>query len=342
MAEIVIALDAMGGDYGPSVVIPAALRSLACHPDLKLILVGQEEGLRNHLRSIQALSHERLLIYNATQTVEMDEPPSQALRNKKDSSMRVAINLVKTEQAQACVSAGNTGALIATARFVLKTLAGIDRPALVRELPTLGGRTRVLDLGANIDSYAENLFQFAVMGSVLASVEDNISNPAVGLLNIGAEEIKGNDQVKQAAHLLTGNDAVNYIGFVEGDDIFKGVADVIVCDGFVGNIALKTSEGTAQLIRSYIKRAFKRNFLTKIAGFISYPIFKAIQREIDPARYNGASILGLNGIVIKSHGSADVVAYTSAINEAVIEVRKNIPLCIGERITKLLNEGLIA
>lgn len=342
MTEITIALDAMGGDHGPSIIIPAALKSLRKYPKLKLILVGEEKGLKEHLRTIGALSHERLLIHHASQTVGMDELPSQALRNKKDSSMRVAINLVKELKAQACVSAGNTGALIATARFVLKTLPGIDRPALISELPTLGRRTRVLDLGANIDSYAENLFQFAVMGSVLAAVEDNIESPSVGLLNIGAEEIKGNDQVKQAAQLLTGNDAVNYIGFVEGDDIFKGLTDIIVCDGFVGNIALKASEGTAQLINSYIKQGFKRNFLTKLAGLISYPVLKMLEKDVDPARYNGASILGLNGIVIKSHGSADVLAYSCAIDEAIMEAQKNIPLCIGEQVAKLLNEGLIA
>ena len=314
MVDITIALDAMGGDFGPKVIVPAALRALEQHTNLKLILVGKEDIIRRQLVRVNSDRLKRLTIHHASQTVDMDEPPALALRNKKDSSMRVAINLVKENQAQACVSAGNTGALMASARFVLKTLPGIDRPALITELPTIAGKTRLLDLGANIDSYAEHLFQFALMGSVLASAVDNIPKPTVGLLNIGAEEIKGNDQDKQAALLFAESDAVNYVGYIEGHDIFNGNIDIIVCDGFVGNVALKTSEGMAHLINVYIKKTFHKNILTRLAGLITLPVLKLVEKNIDPGRYNGASLLGLNGIVIKSHGNADTNAVKNAIN----------------------------
>ncbi len=331
-----IALDAMGGDHGPGVTIPAALQALKSHSELHLILVGDREVLARGLQEHKAGAHPRLAIEHASQVVDMDELPSSALRSKKDSSMRVAINLVKEGRAQACVSAGNTGALMATARFVLKTQPGVDRPAICTALPTITGHTHVLDLGANVDSTAAHLFEFAVMGSVLTNAVDNIASPSVGLLNIGAEEIKGNEKVKEAARLLAESD-LNYIGFVEGDGIFQGAADVIVCDGFVGNVMLKTSEGVAKMIAHYMKREFKRTPLNAAAGLIALPVLKAFRRRIDPRAYNGASLLGLQGIVVKSHGSADVFSFGQAIREAMLEVRKN----VHERIAKQLENLLV-
>lgn len=324
-----IALDAMGGDFGAEVVVPAALEALSQHVDLHLILVGDEAILKPRC------SHPRLFVRHASQQVEMNESPSKALRFKKDSSMRVAIDLVKSGDAQACVSAGNTGALMATAKFVLKTLPCIDRPAICTTLPTMIGHTHVLDLGANIDSSAEHLMQFAVMGSVLSTAVDNNPRPKVGLLNIGEEEMKGNEQVKEAARLLS-QTSVNYIGFVEGDDIYKGKADVVVCDGFVGNVALKTSEGVAKMITQFLKEEFSKNWLTKLSALIAMPVMKSLRKRIDPRRYNGASLLGLQGIVIKSHGGADVLAFRHAIEEAIVEVEKNIPTRISDQLTAIL------
>jgi len=323
-ARVTIAIDAMGGDHGAHVTVPAALEVLQQHTNTKIILVGQQDVLEKELLTQRATVSERLAIHHASQTVEMDELPSQALRGKKDSSMRVAINLVKEGVADACVSAGNTGALMATARFVLKTLPGIDRPAIITALPTIKGHTHVLDLGANVDTTAEHLFEFAVMGSVLTSAVENIERPTVALLNIGEEEIKGNEGVKEAARLIAAS-SLNYIGYVEGDDIFKGAADVVVCDGFVGNVALKTTEGVARMIRHFMKQEFQRNVLTKLAALVAMPVLKSFARKIDPRRYNGASFVGLQGIVIKSHGNADIFAFTTAINEALIEVEKNVP-----------------
>lgn len=325
----------MGGDHGPSVTVPAALQALDEHPDLKLILVGRSGDLEAALLANKARETDRLVIHHASEIVGMDDHPSTALRGKKDSSMRVGINLVKNGTAQACVSAGNTGALMATARFVLKTQAGIDRPAICTALPTVKGHTHVLDLGANVDSTAEHLFEFAVMGSVLTSAVENIEAPTVGLLNIGEEEIKGNERVKEAARLLADSD-LNYIGFVEGDGIFLGAADVVVCDGFVGNVMLKTSEGVAKMIAYYMRREFKRNPLNYLAGAVALPVLKAFRKRIDPRAYNGASLLGLQGIVIKSHGSADTFSYNRAIHEAVLEVRKNVPERISKQLEKLL------
>lgn len=334
---ITIALDAMGGDFGPDVVVPAAIAVLAKHPQLNLILVGDETTLRETLMHNRASPDDRLSLQHASQVVKSDESPSQALRGKKDSSLRVAINLVKQGAAQACVSAGNTGALMAMSRFVLKTLPGIDRPTICKSLPTTKGHTHVLDLGANVDSSAENLFEFAVMGSSLASAVHNIDNPTVGLLNIGEEEIKGNERVKEAARLLS-DSHINYIGFVEGDGIYQGVADVVVCDGFVGNVMLKTTEGVTNLIATFIKQEFKRNILTKLAGLCAMPVLKAFRRRIDPRAYNGASLLGLQGIVIKSHGSADVYAFGVAIEEAILEVNQNVPERISNQLEYLLTE----
>lgn len=333
---ITIALDAMGGDYGPSVIVPAAIDALKTTPALHIILVGDEAVIAAELGQRGGFTDDRMRVVHASQKVEMDEPPSQALRSKKDSSMRVAINLVRDHTANACVSAGNTGALMAISRFVLKTLPGIDRPAIISSLPTIKGHTHMLDLGANVDSSAENLFEFAVMGAVLTSAIENIENPTIGLLNIGEEEIKGNDIIKETSRRLLASD-LNYIGFVEGDGIFRGDADVIVCDGFIGNIALKSGEGVAKMISYYIKDAFNRNWLTRIAALISLPVLKSFKNRIDPRHYNGASLVGLQGIVIKSHGGADVLAFRQAIREAVLEVEKNIPARISSQLDKYLS-----
>jgi glycerol-3-phosphate acyltransferase PlsX len=328
----------MSGDYGPPVIVPAALQVLSEIENVHLILVGDEKLLTQAVGQQPAKIIQRLSIYHANQRVEMNELPSHALRNKKDSSMRIAINLVKQGKAEACVSAGNTGALMATARYVLKMLPGIDRPAIITALPNmLGGCTHVLDLGANVDASPEHLFQFAVMGTVLAQAVDNLPNPRIGLLNIGQEEIKGNEQVKKAGQLLMAS-PINYIGFVEGDDIYKGTVDVVVCDGFIGNVSLKTTEGVAKMISHYVKQSFNKNLWTRFTGLLALPIIKNIRQKIDPRRYNGASLLGLRGIVIKSHGSADILAFTYAIKEAIIEVQKNVPAQISSQLSTLLTK----
>lgn len=334
-----IALDAMSGDHGPSIVIPAAAKILAEFDNVELIVVGDEKVITPLINQQSTKIQQSFSVRHATQVVEMDELPSRALRYKKDSSMRVAINLVKQGEADACVSAGNTGALMATARYVLKTLPGIDRPAIISAIPNMEETTtHVLDLGANIDTSAEHLFQFAVMGSVLTEAVDNLANPRIGLLNIGEEEIKGNEQIKDAAKRLNAISGINYIGFVEGDDINKGTVDVVVCDGFVGNVSLKTTEGVAKMISHYVKQSFNQNWLTRLAALICLPILKNIRNKIDPRRYNGASLLGLRGIVIKSHGSADVLSFSYAIREAIIEVQKNVPSKISQQLATLLNE----
>ena len=329
----------MGGDFGPSVVVPAALGVLTEQHALSLVLVGDartlEAALGEHPGS--ARLRDRLIVRSTTQEVAMDELPSVALRTKKDSSMRVAIDLVKHGSADACVSAGNTGALMATARFVLKTLPGIDRPAIVSALPSTNGHTHVLDLGANIQASAEQLFQFAVMGSVLTEAVDNIEHPRVGLLNVGEEEIKGNASIKAAAQLLARSE-INYVGFVEGDDIYAGAVDVVVCDGFVGNVALKSSEGVAQMIGRFITDEFGRTWWTKLAGLVALPVLRAVRERIDPRAYNGASFLGLRGIVIKSHGSADALSFANAIREAIAEVEKNIPQRISAHLEAKLSQ----
>ena len=327
-----IALDVMGGDHGPQVVVPAALRFHADNPHVTLILVGQPEQIAPHLG---AVSHERLRVHPATQTVAMDESPAKALRNKKDSSMRVAIDLVKSGAADACVSAGNTGALMATARFVLKMLPNVDRPAIITAVPSLYGHTHMLDLGANVDCSAEHLFQFAVMGSELVTAVDGVASPRVALLNIGQEDIKGNDQVKQA-HELLARSGLNYIGYVEGDGIFLSDLDLVVSDGFVGNVALKCSEGVAKFVRHSLTAQFKRTWWTRLAGLAALPILKSFRRTMDPRRYNGASLLGLRGIVIKSHGGADVLAFENAIYIAAKEIRANIPQRISEQVGRHL------
>lgn len=341
MTVTTIAIDAMGGDFGPPVTVPAAIEVLAKYPNLHLILVGDVALLQRALQS-HSYDTSRLSIQHASQTVEMDELPSLALRNKKDSSMRVAINQLKDGKAQACVSAGNTGALMAIARFVLKTLSGVDRPAIISTFPTidLHKNVRMLDLGANVDSSPASLVQFAVMGSVLASAVDNIPNPKVYLLNIGEEEIKGNEQVKQTAQLLQNAKSINYAGFIEADVIHKGDADVVVCDGFVGNVTLKTTEGVARFIARLMKEAFMRNIFTKLVGLMVKPVLKSFIKRIDPGRYNGATFIGLNGTVIKSHGGANTQAFARAIEEAIIGVEKNIPERIRHEVEKLLKSTL--
>jgi len=331
--QLTIALDAMGGDHGPGVVVPAALQFLSKSQDTALILVGKKDVIAQHIGDADFGG--RLTIRHASQEVAMDEPPSKALRGKKDSSMRVALDLVKRGEANACVSAGNTGALMATARFVLKMLPLVDRPAIITAVPSINGQTHMLDLGANVDCTAEHLFQFAVMGSELVTSVAGIESPKVGLLNIGEEEIKGNEQVKQA-HELLGASSLNYIGYVEGDDIYLGDVDLVVADGFVGNVALKASEGIAKLVRHFLKLNFKRNLLTQLSGLAAMPILKRFSQSIDPRRYNGASLLGLRGIVIKSHGGADLLAYENAIHIAEKEIHCNIPDRIAKQVVRHL------
>lgn len=331
-----IAIDAMGGDFGLDVTIPAVIEILKEYNHLQIILVGDQASIESRLEQYPEPVRQKILVHHASQVVGMDEKPASALRGKKDSSMRVAINLVKSGEADACVSAGNTGALMSTARFVLKTLPGIDRPAICSAIPTQTGHTHMLDLGANIDLSAQHLFEFAVMGSVLTSAIDDIEKPSIGLLNIGQEEMKGNEQVQQASSLIS-NSSLNYHGFIEGDDIYKGVVDVVVADGFVGNISLKTSEGVAKMIVYYIKREFSRNWLTKLAGLVAMPVLKSFKNKVDPRIYNGASLLGLKGIVIKSHGGADMFSFTNAIKVAMIEVDNKVP----QRISKVLKDTLV-
>lgn len=322
----------MGGDAGPQATIPAALGMLRKRPYLTLILVGKQDVIAPLVQDSAALG-QRLIIQHASEVVAMDEPPRDALRKKKDSSMRVAINLVHDGKAEACVSAGNTGALMATARFVLKTLPGIDRPAIMALMPTKTGRSYMLDLGANAACTPEHLFQFAVMGSVVVMGIENIERPSIGLLNIGEEEIKGNEIVRDAAALLSAS-SLNYVGFVEGDAIPDHKADVIVCDGFTGNIALKSMEGTARLIRHYLMQEFSSGLYGRLAGLMAWPVLRSLTRKVDPRRYNGATLVGLNGTVIKSHGGADVLAFQQAIQTAMLEVEKRVP----EQIRTLLEE----
>jgi glycerol-3-phosphate acyltransferase PlsX len=317
----------MSGDRGAEVVVRAAAGSLQKYTNLKLILVGDERELSDLVARIVG-TESRLRIQHASEVVGMSEAPVEALRQKKDSSMRVAINLVKSGEADACVSAGNTGALMATSKFVLKMLPGIDRPAIITELPALGGSLHMLDLGANTHGSAEHLFQYAVMGSIVSSDILGIERPKVALLNIGAEDTKGHDTIKDASALLQAS-TLNYIGFIEGSDIFAGKADVVVTDGFTGNVALKTMEGTVGLAKHYLRRAFSRSWLTKLQALLAGPVLRKLAIEMDSRNYNGATLVGLNGIVIKSHGSADTYAFQHAIDTAIVEVRNQLPKQIG-------------
>ena len=336
MQPITIALDAMGGDHGPSVVVPAAVSAVERIARLRAVLVGDSERIEEQLGGRRR--SERIRVHHAGEQVEMDEPPAQALRTKRDSSMRVALDLVAGGEADACVSAGNTGALLAIARFVLKTLPGIDRPAIISALPSRRGHTHVLDLGANVNPTPEHLFQFAVMGSALVNAIHHISAPRIGLLNIGEEEIKGHERVREAAQLI-GPTELNYVGFVEGDGIFSGETDVVVCDGFAGNIALKSSEGAARMIGAMIDGEFRRTGFNRVAGLLAQPVLRSVARHFDPRSYNGAIFVGLRGTVVKSHGRADAYAFANAIREAVAEVENDVPARIGEHLDHLLSQG---
>lgn len=325
---LTIALDGMGGDLGPEAVITAAVEILAGDAQARLLLVGREDVLEAARARHGARFGERLGYAPASEVVAMDEAPREALRRKKDSSLRVAIDLVKRGEAAACVSAGNTGALMATAKFVLKTLPGVDRPAILAPVPTISGYTWMLDLGANVSCDADNLLQFAAMGSVVAADLGGLHAPRVGLLNVGEEDIKGNDTVREAARLIAAS-GLNYIGFIEGNDIFGGEVDVVVTDGFTGNIALKTMEGLARMISGQLREEFSCSPLRRLQALAALPALKALRHRLDPRRYNGASLVGLNGIVVKSHGSADATAFANAIRVALDAARKGVPVHIS-------------
>ncbi|WP_081322888.1 phosphate acyltransferase PlsX [Pseudomonas parafulva] len=335
MSAQIIAIDAMGGDFGPRSIVQASIACLSATPSLHLTLVGQSSLLEELVSGFSAADRARLQILNAAEVIGMDERPSQALRGKPDSSMRVALELVRDGKAQACVSAGNTGALMALSRAVLKTLPGIDRPAMVAAIPTRTGYCQLLDLGANVDCTAEQLYQFAVMGSVAAQAL-GVQRPRVALLNVGTEDIKGNQQVRLAANLLQGARGLNYVGFIEGDGLYRGAADVVVCDGFVGNILLKSSEGLATMVAQRIEQTFRRGLLSRLAGAVAMPLLKRVQADLAPARHNGASFLGLQGIVVKSHGAAGVEGFQSAIQRALIEIQENLPRRLHGRLEDLL------
>lgn len=313
--KVAVAIDCMGGDHGPAVTIPAAEAFLRHHPDASVILVGRPEALETGAAVLAARYAGRVAVQPAAEVVTMDDAPAIAMRTKKNSSMRVAIDLVKEGRADAAVSAGNTGALMAISRFVLKTLPGIDRPAIASVLPSTNGQTYVLDLGANVDCTPEHLLQFGVMGAMLVAAVEHVERPSVGLLNIGEEAIKGNDVVKQAGVLLRAS-GLNFYGNVEGDDIFKGTTDVVVCDGFVGNVLLKTSEGLAQMLARFLREEFGRNLLSKFMAVCAMPVLNRFKHRVDHRRYNGAALVGLRGVVVKSHGSADVFGFEQAIHRA--------------------------
>jgi glycerol-3-phosphate acyltransferase PlsX len=327
---VTIAVDAMGGDHGPSVTVPASLAFLEEHADARVILVGLAPELTEALAKSRSRAKDRIEVRACSEVVTMDDPPADALRRKKDSSMRVAINLVKDGQAQACVSAGNTGALMAIARFVLKTLPGIDRPAIASQLPTRKGVTTALDLGANVNCTPQQLVQFAVMGSALATAVEGIERPTVGLLNIGEEDIKGNDVVKDTAELLK-SAPINFYGNVEGDDIYRGTTDVVVCDGFVGNVALKVSEGLVVMLYDFLRTEFTANPGRRLAALAAMPALAAFKKRVDPRRYNGATLVGLKGVVVKSHGSADKTGFVHALYKAKAEV-------LGDVLSKIARE----
>lgn len=335
MSVSVIAIDAMGGDFGPRCIVPASIACLAEFPSLHLVLVGQAPVLEELIARESGVDRRRLSVEHAAEVVAMDERPSQALRSKPDSSMRVALDLVRAGRAHACVSAGNTGALMALSRYVLKTLPGIDRPAMVTAIPTARGHCHLLDLGANVDCSAEHLYQFAVMGSVAAEAL-GLRSPRVALLNVGTEDIKGNQQVKLAASLLQQANGLNYIGYIEGDALYRGEADVVVCDGFVGNILLKSSEGLVAMIAARIESLFTENLGSRLVGALALPLLSRLKGDLAPSRHNGASFLGLQGIVVKSHGSAGADGFQSAIRRAVIEVRENLPQRLHGRLENLL------
>lgn len=326
LTNLTIALDMMGGDYGPRSSIPAAVKAVNTHTHLKLILCGNERVISKELESLDSLSHPRLIIHHCNDIVTNDCEPAIAIRTKKDSSMRVALDLVKSGEAQACVSSGNTGALFFMAHYVLKMLPGVKRPALISAVPTERSTpVYLLDLGANVHCDAQMLYQFGIMGAVVAGQALGCNNPKVSLLNIGSEEIKGHDSIKQAALLMQQSPHVNYVGYSEGSDIFTGKADVIVCEGFVGNVALKTCEGIAKLIMKKFTRALEKHIIYKYLAFMLRPVIKKLYKRVNPDQYNGASLVGLRGIVVKSHGNASATAFQAAIDEAIKEVERQLP-----------------
>ena len=335
--SISIALDVMSGDNGPSPALQGAVKSLKRIPDLNVNLIGNEMVINPFLKSLDSTILERIRVVHTDEYIKMDEDILTAIRNKKKSSMRIAINHVKNGEAHACVSAGNTGALMSLSKIILKTIHGIDRPAICTSLPTKKNFMQVLDLGANIECNAENLFQFAVMGSSVVQSLEISKNPRVGLLNIGSEDFKGKDEIKLAAEMLNDSN-LNYVGFVEGNGMFSGDYDVIVTDGFTGNIALKSIEGVAGMIKHFIKSEFKKNIYNKFLAILSFPVMTGVKRKMDPRVYNGASFLGLNGIVVKSHGSADSFSYSNAIQTAYYEAKNNLLENIKEFTRKELNE----
>ncbi len=332
-----VAVDCMGGDHGVRVTLPAIERFLERRPEAGVIAVGQPEALAERLLALQQrFGEERLRLQPASQVVAMDEPPASALKNKKDSSMRRAVELVRDGEAIAAVSAGNTGALMAISRFVLKTLAGIDRPAIATVLPTRVSRVWVLDLGANVDCTAEHLLQFGLMGAALVRAVEGIEQPRVGLLNIGEEAIKGNQVVREAAEFLAAS-PLNFIGNVE--DIYAGVADVVVCDGFVGNVALKTTEGLANMLATFLREEFRRNWLTRLMGIAAYPVLQRFKKRVDPRRYNGAVLVGLRGAVVKSHGGVDEYAFGWAIERAWEAGQHRLVERVAEEIARVAPAG---
>ncbi|WP_190600812.1 phosphate acyltransferase PlsX [Candidatus Vesicomyidisocius sp. SY067_SCS001] len=336
---IKVSIDASGGDYGIPVTIVAGIKALNIFQDLHLYFVGNEPSIITELDKYPSnMLNSRYTIIHASEVVLMNESPAIALRKKKDSSMRIAINLVKTFKADACVSAGNTGALMAISRFVLRTIKGIARPAIMGRMPTITGHTHMLDLGANVDSKPKALVEFATMGSIAVKHIENIGSPTIGLLNIGEEDMKGSEKIRKAATLLKASN-LNYVGFVEGNDIYKGIVDLIVCDGFEGNIALKASEGVASMMEHYLKQAFTKNLLTKLVSFIAIPVLKDFKSSLNPDKYNGASLLGLRGIVVKSHGSANIDSFLTAITEAYIEAHAKISDKISIQISKELEHN---
>jgi glycerol-3-phosphate acyltransferase PlsX len=331
---IKLTIDCMGGDHGPSVTVPAAVNFVRSHPDAQLRLVGIETAIRAQLKKCKALDNPALIVVPASEVVAMDDPVEVALRKKKDSSMRVALNGVKKEDGQACISAGNTGALMAVSRYVLKTLPGIERPAIAFALPNPTGYTTMLDLGANVDCEPQHLLQFAEMGHALVSALEGKERPTIGLLNIGEEVIKGNETIKRAGELLRSS-TLNFRGNVEGNDIYKGTVDVIVCDGFVGNVALKTSEGLAQMLAEIIREEFGRSLLTKVMAVLAMPVLMRFKKRVDHRQYNGAALLGLRGLVIKSHGSADAYAFEWAIKRGYDAVKNG----VLERLVRAMEEN---
>ena len=330
--SLCLAIDAMGGDHGPHITVPATLNILQKYPSLNVVFFGDSQQIQPLLAQHPDISNDRYRIQHCGETVAMDEKPSSAVRNKRESSLWQALKLVADGEAQACVSAGNTGALMAMSMLQLKTLTGISRPAICTQVPTVKGHTHLLDLGANVVCSAEQLYQFAMMASEAVAISDG-ANPSVGLLNIGVEEIKGRQEILEAAELLKDDSNINYVGFVEGDDLFNGVADVVVCDGFSGNVVLKASEGVAMMLHGFLTKALSQNWLSKIGALLARPALNQLKSAIDPTEYNGASLLGLRGVVVKSHGGASIRGFSQAIEVAVNEAQQDLPSLIEDRLS---------